>query len=97
LRRILRSFSTGNKNGFDVQVERGKYDAIVSTVVREVLEDLVTATSISISVFSYFGSRHSLVEDKDDGPRKGPAQTCFFRTCRGDARYLALAQNSLKY
>jgi hypothetical protein len=25
LRRILRSFSTGNKNGFDVHVERGKW------------------------------------------------------------------------
>jgi hypothetical protein len=43
-------------------------DAIVSTVVGEVLADLVTATSISISVFSYFGSRCPLVEDKDDGP-----------------------------
>jgi hypothetical protein len=25
--------------------------------------------------------------------RRGPAQTCFFRTCHGGARYLAIAQN----
>jgi hypothetical protein len=50
-------------------------DAIVSTVVGEVLADLVTATSISISVFSYFGSRRSLVEDKDDGPNRDPITT----------------------
>jgi hypothetical protein len=26
-----------------------------------------------------------------------PSRTCFFRTCRGGARYLAIAQNSLKF
>jgi hypothetical protein len=50
-------------------------DDIVSTVVGEVLADLVTATSISFSVFSYFGGRRSLVEGKDDGPNRNPITT----------------------
>jgi hypothetical protein len=29
--------------------------------------------------------------------RRGPARTDIFITCRGGARYLAIAQNSLKY
>jgi hypothetical protein len=29
--------------------------------------------------------------------RQGPARTDIFRTCRGGARYLAIAQNSLKF
>jgi hypothetical protein len=37
------------------------------TVVGEVLEDLVKATSISLSIFSYFGGCRALVEDKDGG------------------------------
>jgi hypothetical protein len=34
---------------------------------------------------------------RDNGERRVPAETVFFRTCPGGARYLAIAQNSLKY
>jgi hypothetical protein len=33
--------------------------------------------------------------DKEE-TRRGPSGTCSFRTCRGSARYLAIAQNSLR-
>jgi hypothetical protein len=61
------------------------FDDRISAVTPNVLEDLVTMSFMSFSIFPYFGTRRSLVEDKADGPNCLPISTFIIPTPSYDA------------
>jgi hypothetical protein len=60
-------------------------DDRISAVAPNVLEDLVTMSFMSFSIFPYFGARRLLVEDKADGPNCLPISTFIIPTPSYDA------------